>query len=68
MTAEKMNALVAEAREKGGWLIFMTHGMKRGYDAWQNPDELRRHIEWIKSQNDICVLTFAQAAKEFQKQ
>ena len=56
MTAEKMNSMVDDARKKGGWLIFMTHGMSRGYDAWQKPEELRKHLEWVKQQEDVRVV------------
>ena len=40
----------------------MIHGIARGYDAWENPDELRKHLQWIKEQNDVSVATFAEAA------
>ena len=63
MTAEKMNEMVEKAKAKGDWLIFMTHGMSRGYDAWQNPDELRRHLEWVKGQEGVKVLNFSEAAR-----
>lgn len=62
MTAEKMNALVEAARQKGEWLVFMSHGMKRGYDAWENPEELKKHLEWVKAQPDVWVGTFGEVA------
>ena len=61
MTAEKMNALVAEARDKGEWIVFMTHGMERGYDAWENAGEFAKHLDWVKTQGDVWVATFADA-------
>ena len=64
MTAEKMNALVESARKKGEWLVFMVHGMARGYDAWENPQELERHLSWVKEQKDVRVLSFADAVKD----
>ena len=60
--AEKMNALVEAARQKGEWLVFMSHGMKRGYDAWENPEELKKHLEWVKAQPDVWVGTFGEVA------
>lgn len=63
MTAEKMNAIVEAAKKKDEWVVFMTHGIARGYDAWENPEELRRHLNWVKNQKDVRVLTFADAAK-----
>lgn len=62
MTAEKMNALVEAARKKGDWLVFMSHGMKRGYDAWESPEELKKHLEWVKAQPDVWVGTFGEVA------
>ena len=57
MTAERMNAIVDGVRRKGGGrIVFMIHGMARGYDAWENPDELRRHLEWVKALPDVRVL------------
>ena len=67
MTAEKMNALVENAKKKGEWLVFMTHGMNRGYDAWQNSDEFRKHIEWVAAQKDVAVMTFGDAAKRLER-
>jgi len=64
MTAEKMNALVESAKKKGEWLVFMIHGMARGYDAWENPQELERHLSWVKEQKDVRVLSFADAVKD----
>lgn len=55
-TAERMNALVENARKKGETLVFMTHGLARGYDAWQNPAELRKHLEWVKQQPGVRVV------------
>ena len=63
MTAEKLNAIVEAAKNTGEWIVFMMHGIARGYDAWENPEELRRHLAWVKSQKDVRVLTFADAAK-----
>jgi len=63
MTAEKLNAIVEAAKNTGDWIVFMTHGIARGYDAWENPEELRRHLNWVKNQKDVRVLTFADAAK-----
>ena len=40
----------------------MIHGIARGYDAWENPDELRKHLQWVKEQNGVRVATFAEAA------
>ena len=31
-------------------------------DAWENPDELRKHLQWVKAQKDVRVATFAEAA------
>ena len=62
MTAEQMNALVESAKKKGEWLVFMIHGMARGYDAWENPQELGKHLSWVKEQTDVRVLSFAAAA------
>lgn len=62
-TAESLNAKVEEAKKKGEWLIFMTHGMARGYDAWQNPEELRKHLKWVKEQEGVKVLPFGEAVK-----
>ena len=67
MTAEKMNAIVEAAKKKDEWVVFMTHGIARGYDAWENPEELRRHLNWVKNQKDVRVLTFADAAKANEK-
>ena len=64
MTAEKMNSLVESARKKGEWLVFMVHGMARGYDAWENPEELEKHLAWVKEQKDVRVLSFADAVKD----
>ena len=64
MTAEKMNALVESAKNKGEWLVFMIHGMARGYDAWENPEELEKHLTWVKEQKDVRVLSFADAVKD----
>ena len=63
MTAEKMNAIVEAAKKKGEWLVFLIHGMARGYDAWENPEELAKHLAWVKEQKDVEVLSFAAAAK-----
>ena len=63
MTAERMNSLVESAKRKGEWLVFMIHGMSRGYDAWESPQELERHLAWVKEQKDVEVLSFAAAAK-----
>ena len=65
MTAEQMNELVESAKKKGEWLVFMVHGMARGYDAWENPQELEKHLAWVKEQKDVRVLSFADAAKAF---
>jgi peptidoglycan/xylan/chitin deacetylase (PgdA/CDA1 family) len=62
MTADQMNALVESAKKKGEWLVFMIHGMARGYDAWENPQELEKHLAWVKEQKDVRVLSFADAA------
>ena len=62
MTAEQMNALVESAKKKGEWLVFMIHGMARGYDAWENPQELEKHLAWVKEQKGVQVLSFADAA------
>ena len=62
MTADQMNALVESAKKKGEWLVFMIHGMARGYDAWENPQELEKHLAWVKEQKDVRVLSFANAA------
>ena len=62
MSAERMNEMVENAKKNGEWLVFMIHGIARGYDAWENPDELRKHLQWIKEQNDVRVATFAEAA------
>ena len=64
MTADQMNALVESAKKKGEWLVFMIHGMARGYDAWENPQELEKHLAWVKEQKDVRVLSFADAAKD----
>ena len=64
MTAEQMNELVESAKKKGERLVFMIHGMARGYDAWENPQELEKHLAWVKEQKDVRVLSFADAAKE----
>ena len=64
MTAERMNALVESAKAKGEWLVFMMHGMARGYDAWENPGELEKHLAWVKDQKDVKVLSFADAANQ----
>ena len=64
MTAEQMNALVASAQKKGEWLVFMIHGLARGYDAWENPQELEKHLAWVKEQKDVRVLSFADAASQ----
>ena len=63
MTAEKMNSLVESAKRKGEWLVFMIHGMARGYDAWENPQELEKHLAWMKEQKDVRVLSFADAVQ-----
>ena len=62
MTAEQMNALVESAKKKGEWLVFMIHGMARGYDAWENPQELEKHLSWVEGQTDVKVLSFADSA------
>ena len=62
MTAERMNEMVEKAEKNGEWLVFMIHGIARGYDAWENPDELRKHLQWVKEQNGVRVATFAEAA------
>jgi peptidoglycan/xylan/chitin deacetylase (PgdA/CDA1 family) len=62
MTAEQMNALVESAKQKGEWLVFMIHGMARGYDAWENPQELEKHLAWVKGQKGVQVLSFGDAA------
>jgi peptidoglycan/xylan/chitin deacetylase (PgdA/CDA1 family) len=62
MTAERMNEMVEKAEKNGEWLVFMIHGIARGYDAWENQDELRKHLQWVKEQNDVRVATFAEAA------
>lgn len=62
MTAEEMNSLVEAARKKGGWIVFMSHGMKRGYDAWETPEELKKHLEWVSMQTDVWVGTFGEVA------
>ena len=62
MTADQMNALVESAKKKSEWLVFMIHGMARGYDAWENPQELEKHLAWVKEQKDVQVLSFADAA------
>ena len=62
MTSDRMNALVESAKKKGEWLVFMIHGMARGYDAWENPQELEKHLAWVKEQKDIEVMSFADAA------
>ena len=62
MSAERMNEMVEKAKKNGEWLVFMIHGIARGYDAWANPDELLKHLQWIKEQNDVHVATFAEAA------
>jgi beta-galactosidase len=64
MTAEKMNSLVESAKKKGEWLVFMIHGISRGYDAWENPLELEKHLSWVKEQKDVEVQSFAAAAKK----
>ena len=64
MTAEKMNSLIESAKRKGEWLVFMIHGMSRGYDAWENPEELEKHLAWVKEQKDVRVLSFADAVKD----
>ena len=63
MTAEDMNAIVEAAKEDGGWIVFMTHGVARGYDAWKNSEELRKHFKWIKDQKDVRVMTFSAASE-----
>ena len=40
----------------------MSHGMKRGYDAWESPEELKKHLEWVKAQPDVWVGTFGEVA------
>ena len=64
MTADQMNELVESAKKKGEWLVFMIHGMARGYDAWENPEELEKHLAWVKEQKDVRVLSFADAVKD----
>ena len=64
MTDEKMNTFVESAKNKGEWLVFMIHGMSRGYDAWENPEELEKHLAWVKEQKDVRVLSFADAVKD----
>lgn len=62
-TADSLNALVEAQKRKGGWIVFMTHGMTRGYDAWQDLEEFRKHLEWVKNQPDVKVGTFAEISK-----
>ena len=52
------------AKRRGERLVFMIHGMARGYDAWENPQELEKHLAWVKEQKDVEVLSFADAAKK----
>lgn len=59
-TAEALNAIVERQRKRGGWVVFMTHGMTRGYDAWADAQEFRKHLEWVKAQEDVRVGTFAE--------
>ena len=62
MTAEKMNARVEKAKKRGEWVVFMTHGMTRGYDAWADLEEFKKHLDWVKTQSDVWTATFADAA------
>lgn len=63
MTAEKMNAMVEKAKAGGEWLIFMSHGMARGYDAWKDPEELRKHLAWVRGREGVRVMSFGDAMR-----
>lgn len=40
MTPEKMEAMLEETIAAGGWLVTVTHGITKGYDIWEEPDQL----------------------------
>ncbi len=67
-TAESLNAIVEKQKDKGGWMVFMTHGMTRGYDAWENAEEFRKHLEWVKAQPDVKVGTFAEISEIIERE
>ncbi|MBR1871240.1 MAG: polysaccharide deacetylase family protein [Kiritimatiellae bacterium] len=56
--ADDFNAYIEREREKGAWVVTMTHGIVRGYDMWENPKELDKHFRWVREQKDIWIAPF----------
>ena len=63
-TAEKANAMVDRAIEKGELLVWMIHAIANGYNALSSPDVLEDHFKYVKSRADaIWVNTFSNVTR-----
>jgi len=63
--AEDLNNLVNQAKASKGWCIFLLHGIDNdgGYSSI-NSSELRKHLIYVKNNNDkFWVTSFANAIK-----
>lgn len=52
---EKARNLVENAKKKGDWLVFMTHGIERGYDSFDDPEAFFDHLRWVAKERDVWV-------------
>ena len=60
---EKAKARIEKAKSNGDWLVFMTHGVARGYDSFKEPEELFVLFRWASSQkDDIWFAPFRECA------
>lgn len=62
-TVESLDAWLASAIEKGEWVVGMTHGMTHGWDRFDHPEVLWKHLEHAKQLADsgqVWIATFAQ--------
>lgn len=63
ITAEQLEQWVNSLLTSGEWEVTMTHGIKRGYDAFKKPDVLWNHFEKVKAlEEKIWVGTFREIA------
>ncbi len=60
-TAGWMDSWAAEAMERGEWRVAMIHGITHGWDAFDHPEELWRHLEHVAKMRDegkLWIATF----------
>lgn len=60
ITPEKAKALVERAKKKHEWLVFMTHGIARGYDAFKDPQVFYSHLRWVSKEPGIWIAPFCE--------